>query len=51
MIDHGCLTMVNHGSTMVKTSPDHGSNECLDIRYLTMIDHDHLIFECGTDHG
>ena len=41
--DHGCLTMVNHGWTMVKTLPDHVHPsvvcwfECLDIKYLTMI--------------
>ena len=38
-IDHGCLTMVNHGSTMVKHCQtmvtDHGS---------TMVDHDSAMF-------
>ena len=63
MIDHGCLTMVqpwstmviDHGPTMVV---DHGSAmfipqgfECLDIMYLIMIDHGHVIFECGTNNG
>ena len=57
--------MVNQGSTMIKTLPDHSQpwsltmvQPCssprgvdLNVRYLTMIDHGHLIFEFGTDHG
>ena len=48
-----CQTMVNHGWPWF--GHVHPLKvcwfECQHIRYLTMIDHGHLIFECGTDHG